>query len=382
MKGTGGPIIGILVFLLGLGSAGFGQIIENPAKPKAANAGRVVVPEEVMAISDEGTRDYYFKVPRDLTIAPDGSLFLIDEFQVLQFDKAGKFVRNLYKKGQGPGEMSYVRACLTTEKNVIIHADSPNRLLFFDYAGRYEKEIPMRALTGRRYRPKTLLSLGGKFFIQSADWPIAKGDPDYIEVPHTILALNAATLESQELSSFPTISYVNTSGDGRETGLYEISSFFAVPFKGKYLALSHTSEYLIKIYDPVADKVIREFRRAYERVKPEPPAEIEKKGNLIIGGKRFIRPERRFQNDVKIILTRGDEIWAVTSTKDKAKGVLIDVFDGQGIFRDSFYLRLPEPGLNQLGWPGRCTLDSDFLWVAESDNDDVIFTIKKYRLGI
>jgi hypothetical protein len=372
----------ILTGLLSVWALGLGQIVENPAKPRAANAGRVIVPEEVLSISDEGTRDYYFKVPRDLTIAPDGSLFLIDEFQVLQFDNAGKFVRNLYKKGQGPGEMSCVRSCLTTEKNVIIHADSPNRLLFFDYAGRYEKEIPMRALTGRRYGPKTLLSLGGKFFIQSADWPIAKGDPDYIEGPHTILALNAATLESQELSSFPTISYVNTSGDGRETGLYEISSFFAVPFKGKYLALSHTSEYLIKIYDPVADKVIREFRRAYERVKPEPPAEIEKKGNLIIGGKRFIRPERRFQNDVKIILTRGDEIWAVTSTKDKAKGVLIDVFDGQGIFRNSFYLRLPKPGLNQLGWPGRCTLDSDFLWVAESDNDDVIFTIKKYRLGI
>ena len=68
------------------------------------------MPKEVLAISDEGTREYYFKNPRDLTIAPDGSLFLLDEFQVLHFDKAGKFVRNLYKKGQGPGEMSYVRS--------------------------------------------------------------------------------------------------------------------------------------------------------------------------------------------------------------------------------------------------------------------------------
>lgn len=380
MKKNSG-LIGILVILLSVPSASVGQIVENPAKPRAANAGRVVVPEEVLSISEDGTRDYYYKVPHDLTIAPDGSLFLLDEFQILQFDQAGKFVRNLHKKGQGPGEMSYVRACLTTEKNVIVHTDSPDRLLFFDYAGRYEKEIPMRALTGRKYRPRTLLYRGGIFYIQSADLPMAKGDPDYIEVPHTILALNAATFESQELSSFPTISYVNTSGDGRQTGLFEISSFFAVPFGGQYLALSHTSEYLIKIYDPAADKVVREFRRAYERVKPEPPTEIEKRGNISVGGKRFIRPEQKFQNDVKVILTRGDEIWAVTSTKDKAKGILIDVFDGGGIFRDSFYLRLPEPALMQLGWPGFCTLDGDFLWVAESDDYD-IYTIRKYRLGI
>lgn len=232
MNGTRRQPARIIALLFIIWTIGWTQVIENPTKPMAGNGGRVVTPQEVLSISDEGTREYYFKVPHDLTIAPNGSLFLLDEFQVLQFEKDGKFVRNLYKKGQGPGEMSYVRACLTTEKNVIVHTDSPNRLLFFDYDGRYEKEIPMRALAGRRYMPKTLLSLGGIFYIQSADWPISKGDPDYVEVPYTIIALNAATFESHDLSSFTTISYVNTSGGGRETGLYEVSSFFAVPFRG------------------------------------------------------------------------------------------------------------------------------------------------------
>ncbi len=52
----------IPVFLLGLLAVtgiGSGQVIENPAKPKAANAGRVVVPQEVLAISDEGTSDFH-----------------------------------------------------------------------------------------------------------------------------------------------------------------------------------------------------------------------------------------------------------------------------------------------------------------------------------
>ncbi|MBE0711164.1 MAG: hypothetical protein IH583_02190 [Candidatus Aminicenantes bacterium] len=382
MKKRKASFLSFIAVFLGIAPLGLAQIIENPSKPRAANAGRVIVPEEVLAISDEGTRDYYFKGPRDLTIAPDGSLFLIDEFQVLQFDKDGKFVRNLHKKGQGPGEMSYVRACLTTEKNVIVHTDSPDRLLFFDYAGRYEKEIPMRFLGASKFMPKALLALGAKFYIQSADQPRVEGEPDYVEVPHSILALDAATFESRELSSFPTISYVITGEGGRHTGLYQISSFFAVPYKGKYLALSHTSEYLIKIFDPAADKVIREFRRAYERVKPDPPTALEKIGNIKIGGKRYPRPEQKFQSDVKVILTRGDEIWTVTSTQDKSRGVLIDVFNGDGIFMDSFYLKLPDSALRQLRWSGYCTLDGDFLWVAESDDENDIYTIKKYRLGI
>ncbi len=88
------------------------QIVENPAKPKAANAGRVVTPTEVLSISDEGRSDYYFKYPQQLATAPDGSLFVIDENQLLWFGPDGAFERNLFKKGQGPGEMASAGACL------------------------------------------------------------------------------------------------------------------------------------------------------------------------------------------------------------------------------------------------------------------------------
>lgn len=372
-------LVVILIILFSNPFVSLGQIIENPAKPKAANAGRVVVPEEVLSISDEGTRDFYFEVPHDLSIAADGALLLLDKFQVLQFNKYGKFVRNLYRKGQGPGEMSnVVRAGLTTIENIIVLGDSPSKLIFFDYDGIFQKEIPLRDMA---MRPKILLAIGTKFYLQSSDWPQGKGDPKYMEVPNTIVALDASTSESRRLSSFSTISYVISGEGGRETGLYGISTFFAVPFNKRYLALSHTSEYLIKIYDPAADKLIREFRRAYERVKPEPLSEIEKVGNIRIGGKRYPRPEQKFQNDVKTVLTRDNEIWAITSTKDDTKGVLIDVFDARGIYQDCFYLKLPKSALYSVGYPQYCALDGDFLWIVERDDDDIC-TIKKYRLAI
>jgi hypothetical protein len=375
-------LVAILIIMCSDPAIGIGQIIENPSKPKAANAGRVVIPEEVLSISDQGTRDYYFKVPRDLTIAPDGSLVLLDQFQVLQFDKYGKFVRNLYRKGQGPDEMSnVVRGCLTTVKNIIVHADSPSRLIFFDYEGHYQKEIPLRDMAGPKFQPKVLLAFDGSFYLRAADWPTSNDGPKYMEVPHGFVALDASTLESRKLSSFPTISYVVSAGGGRETWLNEVTSFITAPLKRRYLVLSHTGEYLIKIYDPASDKVIREFRRDYERVKPEPIKRIDEIGNISIGGKRYALPEQRFQNDVKTILTRGNEIWAVTSTKDDSKGVLIDIFDERGVYQDCFFLKLPRSAVHYIGYPEHCALDGDFLWVVERDDDDIC-TIRKYRLAI
>jgi len=364
----------LLTSVIGL----YGQVVENPAKPKAANAGRVVVPEEVLAISDEGTSDYYFKWPRGLKTAPDGSLFLLDESQVLQFNKDGKFGRNFFKKGQGPGEVNNVSVCLPAVKNFIIHSPYPNKLVFFDLAGKYERELPVRSET--RSMMTALLFHGGTFYFETREFPRVKGDPDYVDSPHSILAVSEATGEIKTLSAFPTRAFVVSSPSGG-SGMFDITSLIAVPFKERLLALTHTSEYLLKIYNPEADKIIREFRRAYERVKPEPLTEEQKKGGLIIDGKHYGPPELKFQNDVRNLLARCDEIWAVTSTKDKAKGILIDVFDGEGVYRDSFWLKLPEAALKSVIYPGFCALDGDFLWVVERSEDET-FAVKKYRVVI
>ena len=161
--------------------------------------------------------------------------------------------------------------------------------------------------------------------------------------------------------------------------MFDVTSLIAIPFQDKFLALTHTEDYLIKLFDPVANKVVREFRRPYSRVKGEPLTEAEKKGGIIINDKHYTRPERKFENDVKNILTRNGEIWAVTSTKDKSKGILIDVFDGEGVYRDCFWLRLSETAIRSLQSPGQCALDGETLWMTEGVLGET-FSIKKYRV--
>ena len=370
--------LGAVVLFLA-GAATPDQVIENPSKPRAANAGRGVVPTEVLAITDEGTDDYYFKRPSRLTAGPNGSLILLDENQILHFDRDGRFRRNLFKKGQGPGEAAYVGACLFADGKTVVQASSPDKLMFFDDTGKYEREIPIRVQS--RFMMTALFFHGGVFYLRASEFPRVKGDPDYVDTPQNILAVDEAGGDIKTLASFPTRSFVVSSPAGA-SGMISISTLITAPFKRGLLALTHTSEYLLKIYDPHADRVVREFRRAYDRVKPEPLTEAQKKGGLTIDGKHYGPPELKFQNDIKNVLARDNEIWAVTSTKDKDKGVLVDVFDGEGIYQDRFFLKLPEAALKNILSPGMCALDGDFLWVVERSEEEGTFTIKKFRVGI
>ncbi|NTV81124.1 MAG: hypothetical protein HGA24_06850 [Candidatus Aminicenantes bacterium] len=370
--------LGLLAVLAAATLPSFSQaIVENPAKPQAANAGRVITPSEVLAISDEGRSDFYFKWPNRLATGPDGSLFIREVDQVLWFDKDGKLLGNLFKKGQGPGEMSYPGTPLSTDTHVVVFSAYPNKLVYFNRTGRYEKEIAIRSAGGR-----TSLSLIGyrasRFYFESGEFPRTTGDPDFVDNPRTIVAANEADGTVTSLATFVTRAWVVTSPTGGG-GMFTITSLVAVPFGGRYLVLTHTEDYLIKLYDPAANKVVREFRRAYARIKGEPLTEAEKKGGIRINDKHYSRPERKFENDIKNILIRDGEIWAVTSTTDKAKGILIDVFDGEGVYRDCFWLKLPESALKSLLSPGQSALDGEFLWVVERSEDET-FTIKKFKI--
>jgi hypothetical protein len=373
---TNRAMTGLLVTLLFVSEAGFGQVIDNPAKPTATDAGRVVVPQQVLVISDEATSDFYFKWPRELRTAPDGSLLLTDEDQILEFDANGKLVRNLFKKGQGPGEMPYPGACVATEKNRVVYSGYPGKLVCFGPSGQFEKEIAVRP--GGRTSLTLLHEHAGTFYFEAREFPRTTGDPDFVDNPRTIVAVSGADGAIKRLTSFVTRAWIITSPGGGG-GMFSVTSLIAVPFRDTLLALTHTGDYLLKIYDIAANKVVREFRRSYERVKGAPLTESEKEGGVVINNKHYTRPERKFENDVKNILTRDGEIWAVTSTRDEPKGVLIDVFDSEGVYRDCFWLKLPEPALGSIQSPGQCALDGEFLWVVERADDET-HAIRKYRV--
>ena len=109
-------------------------VIENPEKPLSKNAGRVLKLKEVLRITDE-SGGYYFKgmYPRELKVAHDGSIFFRDEEQILKFSPVGEFIKNFFKKGQGPGEISgwnYPFALCNDE--IYVYDSIPRKIIHFD----------------------------------------------------------------------------------------------------------------------------------------------------------------------------------------------------------------------------------------------------------
>jgi len=76
---------------------------------------------------------------------------------------------------------------------------------------------------------------------------------------------------------------------------------------------------------------------------------------------------------------RGDDIWVMTSTVDPRKGLLIDVFNIQGKYADSFYLPLKQAvkaeGLEDLP----VAFQGDYMYIVEYDEDEIP-SIVKYRM--
>jgi len=143
------------------------------------------------------------------------------------------------------------------------------------------------------------------------------------------------------------------------------------------LFVSHTQEYSVKLYDAEKEEVTRIFKRDYQRVKT--PRDAKREGGAILDGKRILPPRQKFLNDVQNLLVFKDTLWGVTSTTDKEKRTLIDVFDSEGQYIDNFYIKLPENLVQRYHGNTAMDISGDYLFTIEQ-NKDGIYTIKKYKI--
>lgn len=140
-------ILSICVFVLGImGTAQ--EIIENPAEPLNKNAGRMVKLKVDLVINDTGD-EYYFRTPKNIKVSPEGFIFIQDREQLLQFDEKGKYIKNFFKKGKGPGEVEYVSNFCLYNGNLIVHDRRLNKIIWFEMSGKLIKEFRIYEKRGK-----------------------------------------------------------------------------------------------------------------------------------------------------------------------------------------------------------------------------------------
>jgi hypothetical protein len=338
------------------------------------DAGRVLNLYQVLRIEDSQA-DYYLKSPRDIQIATDGTLFVVDEDQFLKFDVNGHFIKNLYKKGQGPGELEGISDLIITEDALIVLQGQPNKILLMSHDGEFIREFRPVPRVSRlcavhdglfvtaHYGPPKLDKVGDEAKIIDVSWTLGYMSDNQ----------NAEELELE----FPVRWFAKRIAGGRALIASHIAEFIAEPYKDKFLVICHSEEYKLRLFDLGQKQIVKDFGREYRRVRfrKDDSGRVEIRPEVF----HFVPPVKHL-NDVQQLFIRGDYIWVMTSTIEPGQGVLFDVFNEQGEYVDHFYLPLQQSVIAEALEDLPLTFQGDHMYVVEYDEDDLP-SIVKYRIA-
>jgi len=362
-------------------SAGTGQSAATD-QPKNPTAGRVRTLTPVLTITDEDGADFYFKHPSQPKFGPDGSIYVLDEKQILRFDAQGRFIRNYFRLGQGPGELNYVQGYTFDGSDLIVLNASPSKFVQYHPDGEFFSETSLAQVIG----PMTFLGCEGNqaivlkiTYTQLKDLKESEGT---IENLNPILAIPLAGGREKQIGVFSTRTYYKMSSASSVGSGVKVpyGKFLIVPWGKETLALFENEEYAVKILDTATGDVIRTLRRPYPRIKTPSEDRDGISGGVMIDGKAVKRPAPKYTADIIHLLPHGNELWVITSTRVKGKGDLIDVFDRNGIYTDCFYLPLPVWPEKHLTRPDPIALQGDFLLCLEK-SEEGIYVLRKYKIG-
>jgi len=94
------------------------------------------------------------------------------------------------------------------------------------------------------------------------------------------------------------------------------------------------------------------------------------------GGAFFDAPKAKYHLDIQMMMLVKDRLWVITSTVDKKKGILVDVFDREGKYVDNFYLSYPEGVVPYSVGPWIKAASDDFIFTVEKGEAEEFFIVK------
>ncbi|MCX6577462.1 MAG: hypothetical protein NTV82_13860 [Candidatus Aminicenantes bacterium] len=356
---TLGRALGIMLFFFFLVSGlNAQQVIENSDKPLSKNAGRVLALQPVFRITDQ-SGDFFFKGIWLLKVASNGEIYIFDYDQLLRFASDGKFIKNLLKKGQGPGEVTkagypYDARFIATRNALYIYDFNARKVIHAKPDGDYIDEFKIKSgyPSGIWGQIEDCLIFTEEEAIQMG----AAKEAGLRDVEVAVLFIAKDGSSSKKILSLPKQVYEGPNF-GKEWAPFDV----AVAEDGTRLYVSHTCEYKIVQVDLKAGQIIRSFSRKYPRVDY-----VVKTWEKDFIKKYSINP-KKYENDVLGVFVNKGKIWIRTSTKDEKKGYLIDVFDQEGKYVDNFFVSIPGSIV---------AVQDDCIYSTEQDKDGNMQVVK------
>lgn len=303
------------------------QRIDIPDRPPSRAVGRIVALKKVLRITEDGA-GLPLRSPYDLQIGEDGSIYFYDNFELLKFTSEGRFVFRIIRPGQGPGEARMRTRAAVTRDNIIVLAIAPPKFMLFDLSGKLLDEQKTEVM-----HTEGLFKMGGRLFAFLNEMLPAESMPPQGEVdfPTWLVEIERDLLTTTKIVSFPVTNWTYRGGMWWPRARFECALM-----DHNSLFVSHTAEYRIEKFDLEKNAVETIFTRKYHRVERAPGPERKKLPGEISP------PALKYESDILVLLTRENELWAVTSTQDGSGNHLVDVFSPDGRYIDNFYLQFPQ----------------------------------------
>jgi len=354
----------LFLFFLIFSSFIFAQVtIKNPKKPKSKNAGRVVHLKEIIRIREDGI-ETVFKAPNHLQISNDGSIYFYDDFKLYKFSDKGKFVFAIIRQGMGPGEAVMSTSCLITNKEIIVYAEIPPKIMRFTLQGEYKDEKSCQQFRNFKF----VEYVDNKIYGFLTEIPNeVRGKIGYVDYFTCLYEFAPNFDEHIKMYSFPVEQYQIRSAR------WPRANFDYIAENYKTLFISHTAEYQIIKFNLEKNVVEKIIKRKYERVKY--PKETKRKTPPGV----LTQPLKEFYDDIGKLLIYKDKLWVITSKKDKEKRYLIDVYDIEGKYIDYFYLEFPREVNCRPFLYGTIALKDAYLYTID-EHSDGYFSIAKYEI--
>ena len=332
---------------------------ENPEKPLSKNAGRTVKLVEQLRITDE-SGVFYFRYPSDLKMAEDGHVFIADPYghNFLKFSPTGEFLKNLYKKGEGPGELQDYFYYRLSPDSIYIYDPVKRKILVIDRKGNLLSETRLETET---YSSFLGIYRNWLIFMKSV-WPPRddRKTSRLYDINMKIMQLSKDGKTSKENYVFSNQVILIASSLGG--GMMSWDPFDSVLDENTgYFYVSCTRDYMIHILDLNKGEIIRTFNRKYKKIRYEMS---QREKNFV---KKYNVPSKKYDADIKKLHLYKGLLWVQTSTKDEKRGIMIDVFNNKGQFLDNFYLSLDGDILS---------VQDNFVFVRKSDEEGN-YVIKK-----
>jgi hypothetical protein len=363
-----------LIFSLSLPGSDF---IDNPGVPLNKKAGRVVKLRQILKIVDQEDT-FFFKHPGNIKVSTDGNIFVRDKKQLLMFDNNGTFLKNFYKEGQGPGEVTNISNYTLAGDRIILHDSGQNKIVAFNTKNG-EKVTEFRFMRSK-YSLVTFQYYFEHAYYFSKWLPIdTRGKLEIIDGKASIIRVWEQGEKWQPAFSFSLKQMVLRSGDRVFSG--GRCPILISQWGNGAIYLSHTPGYEIKLYDLKSHKIIKRFTRKYKRIKvTEESKKYAPGGNFgeisIDGSQWYSVPVPEYHLDIQMLLQINGKLWVVTSTVEKDNNVLVDVFSPDGIYEDNFYLTCPPNIVPLQAKKWIKGTDGKHLFLVEEDENGQLF-IKK-----